>query len=176
MLTYSIFREERDAILMRLLCEAIEALDSDSVRARASLFRAVALVQPPPESASRPRGLAPWQARSTIAFIDKDLAEGADITRLAANVRLSQSHFHRAFKRFFGRPPRQFIIQRRIQRALELMLSTDLRLSDIAQACGFSDQAHFSRAFRKLMGYTPGMWRRCRQRDESTTLTSKRPV
>ena len=155
------FREERDAILSRLLCEAIEALDSDNIRARASLFCAVALVQPPPASASRPRGLAPWQARSTIAFIDKDLAERTDNTRLAANVRLSQSRFHHAFKQFFGRPPRQFIIQRRIQRALELMRSTDLKLSDIAQACGFSDQAHFSRAFRKLMGCTPGIWRRC---------------
>ena len=163
MLTYSIVPKERDAILSRLLCEAVEALDSDTIRARASLFRAVALVQQPPASTSGRRGLAPWQARSTIALIDKDLAGRADITRLAANVRLSHSHFHRAFKQFFGRPPRQFIIQRRIQRALELMQSTDLRLSDIALACGFSDQAHFSRAFRKLMGHTPGMWRRCQR-------------
>ena len=161
MLTYSIVPKERDAILSRLLCEAVEALDSDTIRARASLFRAVALVQQPSASISGRRGLAPWQARSTIALIDKDLAGRSDITRLAANVRLSHSQFHRAFKQFFGRPPRQFIIQRRIQRTLELMRSTDLRLSDIAQACGFFDQAHFSRAFRKLMGYTPGMWRRC---------------
>jgi AraC-like DNA-binding protein len=158
------FREERDAILSRLLCEAVEALDSDTVRARASLFRAVALVQQPPASASGPRGLAPWQARSTIALIDKDLAGRVDITRLAANVRLSQSHFHRAFKQCFGRPPLQFIIQRRIQRALELMRSTDRSLSDIAQACGFSDQAHFSHAFRKRVGRTPGTWRRCGER------------
>jgi AraC family transcriptional regulator len=159
------FREDRDAILSRLLCEAVEALESDTVRARASLFRAVALVQQP--AMSGPRGLAPWQARSTIALIDKELAERADITRRAANVRLSQSHFHHAFKQFFGRPPRQFIIQRRIQRALELIRSTDLSLCDIAQTCGFSDQAHFSRSFRKLVGYTPRTWRRCRQWDES---------
>jgi hypothetical protein len=82
------FREERDAILSRLLCEAVEALDSDTVRARASLFRAVALVQRPPASASGPGGLALWQARSTIALIDKDLAGRANVTRLAANVRL----------------------------------------------------------------------------------------
>ena len=161
MLTYSIVPKERDAILSRLLCEVVEALDSDTIRARASLFRAVALVQQVPASTSDRRGLAPWQARSTIALIDKDLAGWVDISRLAANVRLSHSRFHRAFKQFFGRPPRQFIIQRRIQRALELMRSTDLKLCDIAQACGFSDQPHFSRAFRKLMGYTPGMWRRC---------------
>ena len=161
MLTYSIVPKERDAILSRLLCEAVEALDSDTIRARASLFRAVALVQQPPASTSGRRGLAPWQARSTIALIDKDLAGRADITRLAANVRLSHSHFHHAFKQFFGCPPRQFIIQRRIQRALELMRTTDLSLSEIAQACGFCDQAHFSRSFRKLVGDTPGTWRRC---------------
>ena len=167
MLTHSTFPEERDAILSRLLREAVEALDSDTVRARASLFRAVALVQQAPASTLGSQGLAPWQARRTIALIDKELAGKADITRLAGNVRLSQSHFYHAFKKFFGRSPRQFIIRRRIQRALELMRSTELSLCEIAQACGFSDQAHFSRAFRKLLGYTPGMWRRCWERDES---------
>ena len=165
-LGHSSFREERDAILSRLLCQVVEALDTDTVRARDVLFRAVALVQQP--RVPGPRGLAPWQARSTLAVIDKDLGGRADIPRLAANVRLSQSHFHHAFKQYFGRPPRQFIIQRRIQRALELMRNTELGLSEIAQICGFSDQAHFTRAFRKLVGYTPGMWRRSQERPESS--------
>ena len=159
------FREERDAILSRLLCEVVETLDTDTIRAREFLFRAVALVQQPRVPGSR--GLAPWQARSTIALIDRDLGGRADITRRAANVRLSQSHFHHAFKQCFGRPPRQFIIRRRIQRALELMQNTALSLSEIAHTCGFSDQAHFSRAFRKLIGYAPGMWRRSQERVES---------
>jgi AraC family transcriptional regulator len=154
----------RNSILARLLCDAVEALECDTERARASLFRAVALVQQPHASApdTRRGGLAPWQAQKTMAFIEERLPGRTEITQLAANVRLSQSHFHRAFKEFFGRSPKQFILQRRIERALELMLATDSRLCDIALTCGFADQAHFSRMFRKLVGLTPNAWRRAR--------------
>ena len=154
----------RNAILAHLLCDAVEALECDTERARASLFRAVALVRQTPTSApdTRRGGLAPWQAQRTIALIDEHLAGRTEITQLAANVRLGQSHFYRAFKEFFGRSPTQFVLQRRIERALELMLATDSRLCDIALACGFADQAHFSRMFRKLIGLTPNAWRRAR--------------
>ena len=114
----------RNGILARLLCDAVESLECDTERARVSLFRAVALVQQTPTSAPDARGLAPWQAQKTIDLIDEHLAGRTGITELAANVRLSHSHFHRAFKEFFGRSPKQFILQRRIERALGLMLAT----------------------------------------------------
>jgi AraC family transcriptional regulator len=152
----------RNTILARLLSDAVEALGCDTERARASLFRAVALIGEVPSSPRNTRGagLAPWQVQKTIALIDERLGGRAWITDLAANVKLSQSHFSRSFKLFFGRPPKQFILERRIERALNLMLSSDSRLCDIALACGFSDQAHFSRSFHKIMGLTPNAWRR----------------
>jgi AraC family transcriptional regulator len=161
----SIRREPgRNAILARLLSDAVEALECDTERARASLFRAVALVGETPTSATSTRrgGLASWRAERTMALIDEHLEGGTRITELAANVRLSQSHFYRAFKEFFGCSPKRFILERRIERALELMLATDSSLCDIAQACGFADQAHFSRMFRRFVGITPNAWRRAR--------------
>lgn len=152
----------RNAMLARLLSEAVEALELDTERARASLLRAVALVgeTPAPAPATRRNGLAPWQAQRTISLIDRHLERGPRVTELAANVRLSQAHFSRAFKGVFGRSPQQFILERRVERAKGLMLTTPRRLCEIAQACGFADQAHFSRAFRKRVGLPPNAWRR----------------
>ena len=152
----------QNAILARLLSEAVEALDYDTDRARDSLSRAVALVGKSFISAPATSrgGLASWQAQKAVALIDERLEVGARVTDLAADVRLSQSHFSRAFKLSFKSSPRQYIQQRRIARAQQLMLKTDNQLSDIALACGFSDQAHFSRTFRKCVGLSPKAWRR----------------
>jgi AraC family transcriptional regulator len=154
----------RNAILVRLLSDAVEALERDTERARASLIRAVALVGETPASTPGVRrgGLASWQAKRTVVLIDEQLESATRITGLAAHLRLSQSHFSRAFKQFFGCAPQRFILERRIERAQGLMLTTDSRLCDIAQACGFADQAHFSRTFSKLVGASPNAWRRAR--------------
>jgi AraC family transcriptional regulator len=152
----------RNAMLARLLTDAVEALECDTERARASLSRAAALIREtiPSVTTSRKAVLAPWQVKKTIALIDERLCGRTWVTELAANVNLSQSHFSRCFRTFFGRPPKRFILERRIEHSLDLMLSSDGRLCDIALACGFNDQAHFSRSFRKLMGLTPNAWRR----------------
>ena len=134
----------RNAILARLLVDAAEALEGDTERARASLARAVALVGDTPASAPNARrgGLASWQAQRTTALIGKHLHGGARIGELAANLRMSRSHFSRAFKKSFGRSPQQFILERRIEHAQELMLAPGSRLSNIALDCWFADQAH----------------------------------
>jgi AraC-like DNA-binding protein len=107
--------------------------------------------------------LAPWQAHRVVAHIDANLGQNLRLSDLAAIARLSSSYFSRAFKGSFGKAPHAFIIERRIVRAQQEMLSADDPLSQIAIACGFADQAHLSRAFRRLTGRTPHAWRRARR-------------
>src|SRR5262249_41618803 len=87
-------------------------------------------------------------------------AHTATVEELAKQALLSVSYFGRAFKVTFSDTPRAYLIQLRLERAKDLMLSTQEPLSQIALACGFADQAHLSRAFRRVMGETPAAWRR----------------
>jgi transcriptional regulator GlxA family with amidase domain len=82
---------------------------------------------------------------------------------LAGVTRLSTSHFSRAFKLSFHVSPHAYVIALRLARARALMLESDEQMSQIAAACGFADQAHFSRAFRRKTGCAPGFWRRERR-------------
>jgi AraC family transcriptional regulator len=53
-----------------------------------------------------------------------------------------------------------YVAARRVERAKLMMTSTRERLTDIALACGFSDQSHLTRSFRRVVGMSPGRWRR----------------
>ncbi|WP_299042254.1 AraC family transcriptional regulator [uncultured Tateyamaria sp.] len=81
------------------------------------------------------------------------------IQDLADRVSMDVFSFSRAFKSRTGRSPYQYLLQLRVERALHLLLSTDISLIETAYACGFSSQAHFNTVFRKVMGMTPGMVR-----------------
>ncbi|MEA1648025.1 AraC family transcriptional regulator [Nitrospirillum sp. BR 11164] len=111
-------------------------------------------------------GLTPKQIRQVVEYIEKSLATTIMIKELSRVCRLSTSYFARAFKVTMGDAPRDFITKRRIRRAQVLMLTTNDTLSAIACACGFSDQSHFSRLFRKMVGETPLRWRRTWKREE----------
>jgi AraC family transcriptional regulator len=69
-------------------------------------------------------------------------------------------HFARAFKTSLGVPPHQFVLQRRLSLARELLTSTDRPIADIAIAAGFSDQSHLARTFRKSFAVSPTAFRR----------------
>jgi transcriptional regulator GlxA family with amidase domain len=109
---------------------------------------------------SRPGGLAPWQAKRTLAYIEANLGSKLVMGDLADLVSLSKSHFSRAFKRSLGLSPMAFVASRRVERAKVMMISTNDQLTDIAMACGFADQPHLNRSFRRQVGVSPGMWRR----------------
>jgi AraC-like DNA-binding protein len=79
---------------------------------------------------------------------------------LAAACEVSVSHFARSFKATFGIPCHQWLTQRRIERARGLLASSETAMVDIANQCGFADQAAFSRAFHRVVGLSPGEWRR----------------
>ena len=105
-------------------------------------------------------GLATWQARRTLAYIEANLASKMTIDGLANVAALSRSHFSRAFKRSLGFSPKEYVVVRRVERAKAMISSTRERLAEVALACGFADQAHLNRRFRDLIGMSPGRWRR----------------
>jgi AraC family transcriptional regulator len=154
------------SILSKLVADAAEALDHDHEVARTLLRRAVILLQP---SAAR-RGLtagpvaqaalAPWKANRVMSHIDDNLDRSLPLSELARVARLSNSYFSRAFKGTFGQPPHAFILCRRVERARQEMLEGLEPLSQIALSCGFADQAHLARIFRRETGLAPSEWRR----------------
>jgi len=108
------------------------------------------------------QGLAPWQVRRVLAYVDTNLDKTLRNKELAAIAGRSEFHFNVAFRNSVGDSPHEYIIRRRMERAQGLMLSTDAPLSEIAFECGLADQAHFTRLFRRVVGETPAAWRRAR--------------
>lgn len=153
--------------LKDILARAELSIGSDPAATRALLAKASALVaeaagtqaEKPPRD-THVGGLAPWQAKRVAAHIDANLAETIPVNRLAELVTLSAGHFSRAFKQTFGDTPHGHVMRRRIEAAKTMMLRGREPLSQIAYLCGFADQAHFSRTFRKLAGASPLAWRR----------------
>jgi AraC-like DNA-binding protein len=68
----------------------------------------------------------------------------------------------RAFRESFGAPPHTYLMRRRMERAQDLMLSTETSIGQIALDCGFADQSHLTRLFHKIVGESPAAWRRAR--------------
>jgi AraC family transcriptional regulator len=106
-------------------------------------------------------GLAAWQMKRVAAHIEANLETQLHALELAAVTRLSISHFSRAFRVNFGKSPHAYVMFRRVERAKSLILSDrQIPLVEVALSCGLSDQAHLSRVFRKIVGESPGAWRR----------------
>ncbi|MEM6532914.1 MAG: AraC family transcriptional regulator [Myxococcota bacterium] len=99
------------------------------------------------------------QHRRLLSRLERDFGEPLTVESLASTVGLSPSHFSRVFKSVVGDSPHQFLIRYRVERAKEMLADPGRPLIDIALACGFSDQPHLTRAFKRLQGTTPKKWR-----------------
>ena len=86
-----------------------------------------------------------------------DLVEPLSLTELAAQVGLSPFHAARLFTQATRMPPHAWRNQLRLQRALG-PLRDGVPVADVAAACGFTDQSHFTRHFRRMFGVPPGRW------------------
>ena len=156
-----------DDSLHRLLAHAMSLVEQNEDTAMDLIRKASALVGNPdlpeiPASSTR-GGLAPWQIGRVKRHIDKELAGRISIDELAQITRLSTSYFSAAFRASFGTSPHDYICRRRIDHTKQLMLTTDTPLCEIALDCGFADQSHLCRVFRRVTGQTPAAWRRNRR-------------
>jgi transcriptional regulator of acetoin/glycerol metabolism len=104
-------------------------------------------------------GLPPGAMRRVREHVEQHLSESMDLAELASIAGLSLYHFARAFKQSTGVTPHHYLVRRRIERAREMLARSDLPLSEIALAAGFSDQSHLGRLFRQMLGITPGQFR-----------------
>jgi AraC family transcriptional regulator len=151
-----------------LLRLADKSLSSDHDETRQCIQRALALLTSRSNTIDaaesggslRKPSLAPWQMNRVTSFIDSNLANTIRLRDLAAVTHLSATHFSRAFRSMIGEPPYAYVMRRRIERAQVIMLRSDAPLAQIALDCGLADQAHFTRLFRRLVGRSPGAWRR----------------
>jgi len=105
-------------------------------------------------------GLAAWQQKRIVEFIEEHLADELPLATLAGLAQLSTYHFARAFKRSFGVPPHRYHTNRRIERARAMLAKPGSAVADIAVEVGFSGASAFSAAFRKMTGQTPTDYRR----------------
>lgn len=102
----------------------------------------------------RPAGHEPTAVRLAREYLHDAMDEDVSLDRL------SRFHFARVFENATGIPPHAYLVQVRVNRARALLADTRMRLADIAAECGFSDQSHLTRCFRRQFGLPPGRYRK----------------
>lgn len=103
-----------------------------------------------------------FKLASAIARIEKNFSTNISIAELADISGYSERQFTRLFRSAFSMTPGRYITLLRLQKAQQLILSTDLPIGDIAMSCGYEDQNYFSRMFKRATGFAPSEYRRKR--------------
>jgi AraC family transcriptional regulator len=128
------------------------ALESLSLELLARLIRA---------ERARERGPAPrWLLRSRNSIHDRFREPALRVSDLAAAEGVHPVYFARVFRRYYRMTPGEYVRRLRLEWARERVQATTESLASIALECGFSDQSHLTRAFRRRFGATPGHLRR----------------
>lgn len=97
--------------------------------------------------------------KQVLDYVAVNYGKNILLEDMAAEASLSPSHFARLFKQTIGQSPYQFLMSYRIEQSKKMLDNPRKLIVDIALRCGFSDQAHFSRVFKKIEGLTPKQYR-----------------
>lgn len=178
---YLVTVQPRDPVMLHLTLALLSAIESPenasslfvdylALAFRAHVAHAYGGVARRAPSARSRGGLAPWQERRAKEIIMAELEQDVSLDRLAAECQLSRTHFARAFRQTTGMPPHRWLLARRVDKAKELLRLSQIRLADIALACGFADQSHFTKVFTRMVGTSPGAWRRAHQTGKASPM------
>jgi AraC family transcriptional regulator len=129
--------QERTAALLLAILEELGAASNTSCNDGAALRRAV-----------------PLQISNALAYVEEHLYESISIQQLAVWTGWSHEHFTRIFVQSQGLSPKQYILQRRVERACEMLRFQNMSIKEIAYKVGFQSEQYFSRAFVKHTGVT----------------------
>jgi AraC family transcriptional regulator len=140
-----------------LLTECARWNKSSSLKAESLYSELLAATSHRSSAAERSR---PIWLRAAYDLIQDCYAEDLKIGHVAKSVGVHPTHLARAFRSFLGCTPGDLLRARRLEKAAELLLYTDLSIAEIALEGGYSDQAQFTKAFHQMYGTPPGSYRR----------------
>jgi AraC family transcriptional regulator len=107
-----------------------------------------------------PRKISSWRMRRLIEYIEENLGDDLSLERMAVEVGISPLYLARAFKIAVGQSPHRYVLERRLERAKELLRGTDTPIVEVALTVGFSSQSHLSNWFLRQVGVSPAVYRR----------------
>lgn len=156
-------RETRDLeVLARLLVKDVSAPSRNDLYAESligALLSGVLNLQAPGND--RPEGrLTAGQMRKIVARFEANGGRRMTLAEMAETVQLSESWFSHVFKQTVGVTPLKWQSMRRVDLARRMLAEDELSVAEIADRLGFSDQAHLTKVFRRIVGQTPAAWRR----------------
>lgn len=106
----------------------------------------------------------PWRSMErllpALALMQEQLKDPLSIEQLAARCHLSPAHFRRVFLEAMGISPLRYLQQRRLEKACQLLLHGGDTIESISMQVGYEDASYFSHTFRRVMGLSPGKYRR----------------
>jgi AraC-like DNA-binding protein len=152
--------------LGRALLEADQAnaslgqLYADSIsvaivaRLLASAHRAV------PSEQRKVAQLPQWRLKRAIDYVETRLAGPVHLADVASATGLTRMHFAAQFRVATGLRPHEYLLRRRIERAQEMLVGTNMSVVDVALSVGFQTQSHFTTIFKRIAGQPPQTWRR----------------
>lgn len=103
--------------------------------------------------------LRDFYIKEALTFIEQNFQNDISVEDIADTCGLNRSYFGKVFKDAVGRSPQEFLMNYRMIKATELLKLTQLSIGDISNAVGYTNQLHFSRAFKNIYGVSPREWR-----------------
>jgi AraC family transcriptional regulator len=104
--------------------------------------------------------LSPTQLRKVTEQIHAHIEQDLSVAELAETAGLSAAYFSEAFRKSTGYPPHQFVLRTRVERAKELLRSTNKKILEVAIASGFQSSQQLAKVFQRLLKATPTEYRR----------------
>lgn len=153
---YPALRNPQAAVLFQTLYRAVAQAGrgGDRLEVEETLSLLLERMWDRPMPASPMLGTA---ASGAKAMIDDDPLAPVSLASLAQEAGLSRFQLVRAFARLTGFTPHAYLMQRRIQRARQL-IAAGVPLAEASHASGFADQSHMTRCFVRSFGFSPGMY------------------